>query len=322
MAQVSIRGKGVAAACCAHLLRCSGNTVSSDASGASRVPAIVLGEITQALARDVFDRPELFRDAHRIERRIVAWGPGADLVTVPHSAVVVSEQQLSDLLHMEPLPSNEPDWTIYAARPLPPHVTEHAFGTRKATTMRAQLKEGVDSAACQIESMPEGWLFLIPTSTSEGWLIAVGSPEPDASRLMESIATLAAPSAEFPAYPRIAMPLAEAGILCCGSAALTFDPLCGDGTGHAIREAILATAVIRACSAPGALEHYTARLIAGFRKHLEACHGFYRSGGTSDWWKNELDAIREGIQWCDRLLTQHGPFRYRLQDLELVTLKV
>ena len=39
---------------------------------------------------------------------------------------------------------------------------------------------------------------------------------------------------------------ARTGWLACGTAAMAFDPLCGDGTAHAIREAILASAVIRA----------------------------------------------------------------------------
>ena len=34
------------------------------------------------------------------------------------------------------------------------------------------------------------------------------------------------------------------GWLSCGTAALSFDPICGDGTGHAVREGILAAAVI------------------------------------------------------------------------------
>jgi hypothetical protein len=93
--------------------------------------------------------------------------------------------------------------------------------------------------------------------------------------------------------------------------------LCGDGAGHAIREAILAAAVMRAAS-NGAnpddlLEHYRARLVAAFRRHLMVCRQFYATGGSGDWWRAELERIDEGIAWCGA----DPPFRFQLEDFEL-----
>jgi hypothetical protein len=139
------------------------------------------------------------------------------------------------------------------------------------------------------------------------------------------IAHYASSSREFPAYARIASPLSGPGWLACGTAAMAFDPICGDGTAHAIREAILASAVIRALARGGdgenVLSHYAARLTAGFRRHLELCRGFYQSGGKSPLWRAELDAIDRGIGWCDtqldpQLKTGAG-FSYRLRGFEL-----
>ena len=132
-----------------------------------------------------------------------------------------------------------------------------------------------------------------------------GSPQAllGESRLIaEQVGGCGRMGAEFPAYPRIADPLCGPGWLCGGTAALAFDPLCGDGTGHAIREAILASAVIRA-AAQGAnmddlLAHYRARLVAGFRRHLKVCREFYATGGPGDWWRSELELIEKGIAWC------------------------
>jgi hypothetical protein len=51
---------------------------------------------------------------------------------------------------------------------------------------------------------------------------------------------------------------------------MAFDPIYGDGTAHAVREAILAAAVVRAISAGGdaaePLRHYEARLMLGFQR--------------------------------------------------------
>ena len=101
--------------------------------------------------------------------------------------------------------------------------------------------------------------------------------------------------------------------LACGTAALAFDPLCGDGTGHAIREAILAAAVLRAiqrgANVDELLNHYQARLVAGFKRHLSVCSEFYGSGGLGPWWQAAAESIREGLAWCDHQLNSAGEFR-------------
>jgi hypothetical protein len=128
-------------------------------------------------------------------------------------------------------------------------------------------------------------------------------------------------SGEFPAYARLTSPLGASGWLACGTAAMAFDPICGDGTAHAVREAILASAVIRALAGGGSLQdllgHYEARLTAGFRRHLTLCRPFYFSGGAGALWTSELEAIERGIQWSDAKLGAHTNFRYQLRGFEL-----
>ena len=62
MTSVLIRGDGVAARCCAHLLVRSGFSVSVERTTRPRLPAIMLGIPAQQLIRDIFGRDELFRD--------------------------------------------------------------------------------------------------------------------------------------------------------------------------------------------------------------------------------------------------------------------
>ncbi len=280
----------------------------------------MLGDQALALVRDIFGQPALFADLPRIRKRIVAWGTGARPVALEHSAVVVSEELLLESIRPVLPPNGDSGWTIFAAPPLPSAAVQHCFGSRMASASRVTLAENSDPAACWIEALESGWLFLLP-----GWLLAVGAPTETllaGSRLVApQVTNIAASSREFPAYARIASPLCAPNWLACGTAAMAFDPICGDGTAHAIREAILASAVIRALvnggSADSLLSHYQARLTAGFQRHLTHCRQFYLSGGTSALWRRELEAIDGGIQWCNATLAGHTGFRYQLRGFEL-----
>jgi hypothetical protein len=97
---------------------------------------------------------------------------------------------------------------------------------------------------------------------------------------------------------------------------MAFDPICGDGTGHAIREGILAAAVIRAGGTEAVRRHFSNRLTAGFQRHLELCRGFYESGGGGPWWQAEREALEKGIEWCRGEL-EGKTFQYRLNGFEL-----
>jgi hypothetical protein len=321
---VIIRGDGVAAYCCAYLLTNAGFQIDLQSVSRPRLPVILLGDQALALIRDIFDSPRLFSDLPHVRKRVVAWGPGAAPIAMEHSAVVVSEEALLDAIRPPLNQAGDLDtqWTILAARPLPPPTVEHCFGTRMASAAPVTMKHGSDPDACWIESLEDGWLFLVP-----GWLLAVGAT---AEALLGSSRVIAqeiananvdGTSGEFPAYARIASPLCAPAWLACGTAAMAFDPICGDGTAYAIREAILASAVIRALakgeSTDHLLSHYEARLTAGFRRHLAECRQFYQSGGTGPLWRSELEGINRGIQLCDTALADHASFRYQLRGLEL-----
>jgi len=330
---VWIRGEGVAAACCAHLLDQAGMDARVDSAPRPKVPAIMLTGATQHLLQDVFQRNDIFADIPAIDKRIVAWGPGAQPVTLPHSAVVISEQALLDRIrprlagHAD-LDAQEAGWRILTVRPLPTSSVEREFGSRIATASAVKLKPGHDAHACWIESLENGWLFLLPLGEQSAWLLSVGGPLDEllaGSRLVaDQIVEVDASPGKFPAHPRIADPLCGEGWLACGTAAVGFDPLCGDGTGNAVREAILASAAVRAI-ADGAdvsavLAHYRARLLGGFKRHLEICHDFYSGGRCGDWWDREMAALKPGIEWSTQELADAPASRYRLNGFSLEAL--
>jgi hypothetical protein len=314
---VLIRGDGVAARCCGRLLSQAGYRVSFEKVGRPRVPLIMLSAAAQHLIRDVFERQDLFRDLPVIRKRIVAWGSGP--VELDHSAVVVSEEVLLERLGMI---SCEADagWTICTAPPFPAHAVEHRFGSRTASAVAVELTATARTDACWIEALEDGWLFL-----NSGWLIAVGAtPEKllGKSRLVgEQIARVEDATVQFPASPRMIVPQGGDGWISCGSAAMSFDPLCGDGTAHAVREAILASAVIRAAEqgedATMLLRHYESRLSYGFQRHLAECLKFYSTGGGGVWWRSQQESIARGLLWGGERIEGRGPSPYRLIGFEL-----
>jgi hypothetical protein len=319
MKRVLIRGDGLEAYCCAHLLHQSGCAIAIDRKPRPRLPAIMLGGAAISMMRDVFAVPDLFSAAHRIRKRVVSWGANAEPITLDHSAIVVSEQELlAPFGSPASADSFEADWTVITSRPLPESSLEHQFGSRTARALPVSLTG--DPATCWIESLDAGWLFLIPNSEKAAWLLAVGA-KPEAlleeSWVISPQLTLTGKEASaFPAHPRIMHPLVGNNWVACGSAAMAFDPLCGDGTANAVREAILAAAVIR--YGPEALAHYEARLIAGFQRHLATCVGFYQSGGSGPWWRAEIAALQAGLEWCAVKSRTYGPYRYQLKGFDLL----
>ena len=276
----------------------------------------MLGGAAVTMMRDVFGQQELFQGRHQINRRVVGWGQGREPVALEHSAVVVSERELLESVDSPELSqAGDVDWTVITSQPLPEKSIEHHFGSRMARAQGVLLADASDT--CWIESLDDGWLFLIPNSEKTGWLLSIGAVDLTQSRLIApQVADVRGAALQFPSHPRIMQPLCGERWIACGSAAMAFDPLCGDGTANAVREAILAAAVIRAGS--DALPHYEARLTAGFQRHLSLCMNFYQSGGTGEWWRSERESLQDGLDWCATRARMFGPYRYQLNGFDLI----
>ncbi|WP_197422458.1 hypothetical protein, partial [Phenylobacterium sp. CCH9-H3] len=129
-------------------------------------------------------------------------------------------------------------------------------------------------------------------------------------------------SAGFETSPRMLTSLQGPDWLACGSAAIAFDPICGDGTAQSVREAILASAVIGAIGEGGdpvALRvHFESMMVAAIRRHLRLCAQFYASGGDGAWWRAQLTGLAEGFDWCTARLARTPEPRFELHDFRLV----
>ena len=329
-----VRGDGVAAACCVRSLAAHEMPVLVGQTGHSRLSAILLSEATQSLLTDLFADPQLFRGMPRITKRVVAWGPGTAPVILPHSAIAISERELLDRLWAsspkaaDALPLGSSAWEIISTRTQIPQIEERRFGSRTAFVSEVSLADLADRQSCWIESLDEGWLFLFPVRHEAACLISVGGPASSLiaqSRLIAAqIKTAPAAATEVPAYPRILSQLCGPGWLACGSAAMGFDPLCGEGAANAVREAILASAVVHAASRnldrDGLLAHYDARLTSGFLRHLQMCQHFYTTGGTGLFWRSELQLLQQGVAWLSSRLQPRRNPRFRLAGFELMPL--
>jgi hypothetical protein len=327
--RIDIRGDGVAALTCSYLLQTAGCNTAIQRNTRPLLPALMVSVSSQALFCDILNAADALSNLPRIETRVVKWGPSATTIALPHSAVVVSEELLQSciakLVRFDCGSDDSRDWAIISSRPLPDLPMEHTFGQRMATVVPVKLQSRSARSTCWIESVKEGWLFLLPEGSGAGWLMSVGGSVDSQLSVSEVVAAqithLSESTREFPAHPRVAWPLTGSHWLACGTAALAFDPLCGDGTGHAIREAILAAAVLRAiqrgANVDELLNHYQARLVAGFKRHLSVCSEFYGSGGLGPWWTAATESIREGLAWCDHQLNSAGEFRYRLRGFDL-----
>jgi hypothetical protein len=318
---VHIEGDGVAAVCCAQLFSAGGQTFTSSRAASPRVGSVLLSGQTRSLLSDIFPMVDLSALCHPIHKRVVAWGPAAAPVTVAHSAWVISEADLLERLWQHVTVASKPQECLGEWRILAAGTEQRSFGRRRAYVIRAPLKRNADQHACWIESVDAGWLFLLPRGPDcAAALIAVGQVPGvllGESRFIAGVIdTIEGPCAEFPSYPRIAFPLCGEGWLACGAAAVAFDPLCGEGTGNAARQAYLAAAVMGAIREGEPLQellrHYTSRQMHGFLRHLQICLGFYQIGGTTEFWQSETALLKEGIDWAEKLLREQRPATYRL----------
>ena len=319
LASVRVRGDGIAAWCCARLLSNSGFAVSIERPPARKRPWILVSDPAQRLLSDIAGDPDLFQNTPRIRNRTVRWGPRAEPVELEHSSAIVEEQEfLARLWPSIPETNGAADWSIIAAPPVP--TEQHHFGSRTAFVCDVDLNDARE--ACWVESFEHGWLFLVAGTDTIGSLIAVGArPEVllESSRSVgRHVSAIREVQPEIAAYPRIASPMFGDGWLACGTAAMMLDPLCGDGCGHAVREAILAAAVLRGGGAAGLLDHYQSRLRLAFERHLSLCRNYYVSGCSGPWWEHEISHLDRGLAWSRANAVKE--WRYRLQGFDLITL--
>lgn len=216
------------------------------------------------------------------------------------------------------------DWLIETQLRAGSGDTLVRYGERKTTFQTVTLRSYTDVHCCFTESVPTGWLFLLPTSSTEAALLCTGyHPE----EVLAQSRLVARQMERTPAFstpvdiaPAMAHELTGPGLIRAGSAALRFDPLCGEGVGHTAREAYLAAAVLRAANRGEAVQrllaHYGTRLQQAFLRHLLVCRSFYDIHQEAAFWRSELKHLETGIA-AMQAGAPYAPAMFRFEDLDL-----
>lgn len=311
------------------MLATSSIPYSIDGESVAMQPAILLGTQTMTLLRDLSPATAPLPNGWSIERRVVQWGDAREAISVPHLATAVAEGDLvaaisAGLQADRIVAETPPSWRI-VTRGRGDEAPSTTYGRRMATSQRVRLQNPADARSCWAESTAAGWLFLMPFGESEASLIVAGydpAATMETSRLIMPRVEITSPGlCAVRIAPRISQRLCEEGLILTGSAAMRFDPLCGEGAGHALREAYLAVAVVRAASRGESVvdlvQHYETRLRHAFLRHLQVCDSFYGSGGDSEFWHEERAALQEGIRELAQQLDNTSPTQFRFSDLDL-----
>ncbi len=337
MPGLTIHGGGIAACCVARLAKARRWQVTSAPGAKPGGPTLLVNESTSLLLSDVFGTTDgLFTGGVEILQRIVRWGPNSDTIELPHRGDAIDETLLlrrlwtrldEGMRTLKTAADAEANWNIYTTLSSAPCMRQ-GFGTRTAAAVPVDLRHP-DAQACWVEATRTGWLFLLPCGGGRAALLATGAAVDELLResilIAPQVAAVHGPGTTMSTAPSIAETAAADGWVACGSAAMSLDPICGEGAGNSVREAILATAVVAAIErgAPArlALAHYQERLLAGFLRHLTVSRRFYSTGGTAGWWQEQTACIDRGIAWTQQRLAELPPPTYRLNGFELRPLR-
>jgi len=364
MRRALVVGAGVAGLTCAHLLAEHGWNVHVWDLGVNRTPPLVLNDGTVWLLRDLWrGGDELVEGAVRLRVRTVQWGRGPE-TTVRQPGVVVDggllrQRLLGRLVEAHPdrvclfevpaaglterLAEVRPAVRVFDASGRRAHAAtvlgkarRRILGRRCILTAPVTLAEHCASEACWMETVSDGWVFLAPIEAGRAVLQAMvphspGDPEDTLRRLhaetrliSRRVDELAGWVSVFAAAPQCSDPLLGHRWIAIGDAAIALDPVSGDGTGHGLRGAILATSVIEAiasgCPDRSYLDHYHTRLVEAFQVHLQRCLAHYSTAFSSPAWLEECTTTARALQ----AMSSSGPppqFRYALHGLHLMPLR-
>jgi flavin-dependent dehydrogenase len=190
-------------------------------------------------------------------------------------------------------------------------ATRHSFGRRHAISAEVTLEESSERHACWIELVRNGWVFMAPLG-KERALVQAMTPAPpeDPSAMLTAllgqtrfikaqVANASSHVSVFQASPQISEPLCGPGWIAVGDAAISLDPICGDGAGYALRGAILAASVIDGAASgllmSDCLRHYALRLHKAFFSHLKECLGYYSMLLSSLRWQDEIGLMEPAL---------------------------
>lgn len=352
--QVTIAGGGPAACAAALALRRRGVAARLTVNPDERPsPPLVLNEAAVDLLVDLSGDSSWLGRAHQLRRRVVRWGkepartmlePGLSLpgaLLRQHLLEIASgegEAGADEFLNADAQArQRDESWSLYAeAGVAPSGTTTERFGARIMLSTDVMLARGVDPATCWMEGLPAGWVFVAPIGDRHAVLQAALPRQPsgdpaDALRAIlgatqDIVRLVDGCEGDVHVYstaPTLRRPLGGPGWLAIGNAAMSFDPVCGDGTAQALRSGLLAAAVIVASregrDPEGLIEHYDLRVTKTFAAHLAACARIYDLAVFGAAWEAEMATVRQSAEALSR--QSRGPLTFRLDQGSMVPIE-
>lgn len=330
---VNIIGGGPSAAAAAMTLGRHGWDVRLCHDRTHSAFPIVLNSIARFLIKEMWDDRLLRRvEHHRLNQRLIAWTDGEPEI-IPEPAIVVGAGALAGAMRQSAAEcgvsfADSPgediaEWSIFATGRELSHGQPAAKilngGRRRADVARVRLSDAAQPDTLLIEATSSGWLALVPTGQSAGSVFAISADASGAARDNLDLAISGSRHVrawthevedrfgDVAAAPRLRVPPYRGpGSLFAGEAAISFDPLSGDGTGAALRTAHLAACIVEAAAAGGDIDElqgfYRDRLATAMKAHLRGLISLYGAGPFRRAWNAEFDAMHAMASAVDATL--------------------
>ncbi len=270
-----------------------------------------------------------FDHAHQLRRRVVQWGSEPARTVVEPALSLPGAMLRRRLLDLAGggLDSHDPidggadaaqsmrgdgDWSLYSDAGAAPSQTQvQRFGRRVMLCAEVDLARRADPATCWMEGNAHGWVFLAPIADRRA-IVQASLPQAPSGDPAAALAVILASTRHVlqlvdgcagdvhvhATAPALRRPLGGSRWLAIGNAAMSLDPVCGDGTAQALRSGLLAAAIIvtsRDGGDPRALiEHYDRRVARTFAAHLAACARLYDPAVFGAGWEREIAVLRQG----------------------------
>lgn len=303
-----VKGLGPAGLTLARLLARNGWSVQIENGNMPR-RAVSIPLQTLTLLSELWDfEANMLTDATRYRYRVVDWS-GPEPAFVNDHSVLVSLSDLSSRMieildrdsmiqFVNPGSSYEEGWTILGTGRPEPDVA--LIGGRRQATFYEVNNLTSDRETVRVVAEKGCWSCHWPNPHSSLMFVVTASADISPTQvigpLIEEGAEIVQVGTAVSCAPVLARDIVEPGFLRVGDAALTIDPLRGDGVGYAIRGAILAAATLNAAESASfeiapVLAYYRMRLERVFLEHVGNLCIHYRSVRYSQYWTSEIEMM-------------------------------
>lgn len=322
-----VLGSGLGAATAVLTLERFGWRVVFQKTQSRHAHPIVLNSAARFLIGQICGESFLERlPHHRLSRRLIAWTAASPII-MDEAAVVVDSGLLASTMlaahETQPSETSEPDPVLTIDATGRPGIDFAAWsgGRRHAALVPVTLLPAADRECLVIEAATDGWLALMPTGETAGILFAFGlsSNHDMAHRMLATAPLIRTATAEagrthsvLSAAPYLRVPEQfEPSCLPVGRAAMSFDPLSGDGAAVALRTAHLVTSIGQANFRHGDQSKlsglYAARLMKAMKAHLRGLLSLYACARFAQNWASELEAMQNMLNAIESRATQPWP---------------